>query len=536
MFATVTTANAPLFKTAPALVAPSGTVVNVATTAQLQAAVENLQSNTTILLAPGVYNLTERLYIHDVSNVVVRGATGNRNDVILNGRGMYNANFGGVPDAIMLANAHDALIADLTIRNVWNHCIALNAGTERPVLRNLHLVNAGEQFIKANPDDLGGGVDGGIVEYSRIEYTTTAKDFYTNGVDIHSGAGWIIRHNVFRNIRAPEGELAGPAVLVWRGSRDTITEGNLFLNVQRAIHYGMNDGPAPDHEGGIIRNNFIHRSGSQTGDVGIAIVNAPDTQIVHNTVVLSGTYDNAIEYRFAGSQGLQIHNNLTDASIVGRDGAGAARSGNLTTAQAEWFVNAAAGNLHLRPTSPAVDAAAALHANADYDRQLRPSGSAPDIGADEYVASTTLNAAPVLSLSGTLGYVLGDPPVVLAGGATVTDADSLNFAGGRLRVRIVQGIDASNRLAIGGAFTVSGTSIYLGTAKIGRIDSDGVGTNDLLIAFTVNATPTIVQQLVRSITFSAVSNSATRSIRFYVTDGDGGVSATRAKTVAIVSA
>jgi hypothetical protein len=220
-------ASSPLMKPSPTLPAPSGVVVNVANEAQLQAAIRNLQSNTTLVLAPGNYYLTHRLHIHDVSNVTIRGATGRRDDVVLFGRGMTNPNYAGVPDAIMLERSHDVMIADLAIRNVYTHAITLNAGTERPHLRNLHLVNAGQQFIKANPDNAG-GVDGGIVEYCRIEYGTSAPSYYTNGIDVHAGAGWMIRHNVFRNIRA-EGDLAGPAILVWNGSRSTLTEGNLFL-------------------------------------------------------------------------------------------------------------------------------------------------------------------------------------------------------------------------------------------------------------------------------------------------------------------
>jgi hypothetical protein len=386
----------PLYKEAPALAAATGTIVNVSTETALQSAIENLQSNTTILIAPGTYYLSSQLHIHDVDNVSIRGASGNRNDVVLVGRGMTNASFGSVPSALLVRNATNVLVADLTIRDVWYHCISLNEGVERPRLHNLHLVNAGEQFIKANPDGNGGGVDGGIVEYCLIEYSTTAKSDYTNGVDVHTGDGWIIRDNVFRNIRAPAGQLAGPAILVWHGSSNTVTSGNLFLDVQRAIHYGLLDGAVPDHSGGSIHNNFIYRSSEQDGDVGIGVFNSPDTDVLHNTIMLSGTYPNAIEYRFAGSSGLLIANNLTDAAVVQRDGAAASVSGNLTSAQPDWFVDAAAGDLHLASTAPAIDAALSSPTLFDYDGQPRPSGPSADVGADEF---GPLNHAPDLDTS-----------------------------------------------------------------------------------------------------------------------------------------
>jgi hypothetical protein len=184
-------------------------IVRVSTTQQLLQAVDNLKSNTTILIAPGTYQLTRTVHVREVNHVVIRGETGNRDDVVLLGDGMTNANT-NAPTAILVRLADNVTIADLTIRNTFYHSISLNEGAERPRLVNLRLVDAGEQFIKANPDDLGGGVDGGIVERCLIEYTTTAPTYYTNGVDVHTGRDWSIRDNVFRNIRGPQGRTGRP--------------------------------------------------------------------------------------------------------------------------------------------------------------------------------------------------------------------------------------------------------------------------------------------------------------------------------------
>src|SRR5688500_16780603 len=73
-------------------------VVPVSTVAQLQSAVASISSNTTIVIAPGAYNLSAPLYINgSFENVAIRGATGNRDDVVLIGKGMTGANDGGVP-------------------------------------------------------------------------------------------------------------------------------------------------------------------------------------------------------------------------------------------------------------------------------------------------------------------------------------------------------------------------------------------------------------------------------------------------------
>ena len=119
---------------APALPAPSGVVIDVSTPAQLENAVASIASNTTIMIAPGTYPISSTLYINgSFTNVAVRGATGNRDDVVIVGKGMTAAGDGGVPFGIWVGgNVRGVTIADLTIRDVYYHPIILNAGT-RPL-------------------------------------------------------------------------------------------------------------------------------------------------------------------------------------------------------------------------------------------------------------------------------------------------------------------------------------------------------------------------------------------------------------------
>ena len=73
----------------PSLPPPSGTIIHVDTTGELQSAVANLKSGQTILIDPGTYNLTSTLWVpQGVQNISIRGTTGNRSDVIINGQGM----------------------------------------------------------------------------------------------------------------------------------------------------------------------------------------------------------------------------------------------------------------------------------------------------------------------------------------------------------------------------------------------------------------------------------------------------------------
>jgi hypothetical protein len=291
-----------------------------------------------------------------------------------------------VPYGIWTGNGVDGItIANLTIRDLYFHPIIFNGGTQRPHVYNVHLINAGQQFIKSNPDASGAGANNGIVEYSVIEYETTARDDYPKGIDVHGAANWVIRHNLFRNIVAPFGGIAGPAVLVWRGSSNTVTEGNTIINCSRGIMYGAEDVKPWSHRGGIIRNNFIFRARAERGDVAIHVADSPDTQVVNNTAFLSGTYRTPIEYRYGGSTNILVANNLLDGVIWARNGATGRELNNLTGATASMFADAANGDLHLAPgASLAVDRGLPLpNVTDDWNGVARPQGRGYDIGADE---------------------------------------------------------------------------------------------------------------------------------------------------------
>ncbi len=419
--------SAPVGQTCGPLPPPSGNIVNVATVPELQDAVDNLTSNTTILIADGMYTLTNLLNIRSVNNVTLRSASGNREAVILQGQGMNNSNYDKVPHVVAIYDANDVTLADLTLRDAYYHLVQVHGedGPQRPRFYNLHLIDAGEQFIKGstNPAQLPRlYTDDGVVECSLFEYTDRARSDYTNAVDVLAGAGWMIRDNVFRNIRAPVGQLAGPAILMWRNSLDTIVERNQFIECDRAIALGLsppdsnsrNGETTYDHQGGVIRNNFIYRAaGAATGDVGLTVNYANDYEIYHNTVILNDSFPWTIEYRFSVSDGALAYN-LTDGPIFQRDGAQGTLTGNLTNAQMSWFVNSGLGDLHLNANAvAAIDQALPLaNVTDDVDGDPRPIGPAPDIGADEYglpppTAVTDLRVTNAITASGTLTATLG---------------------------------------------------------------------------------------------------------------------------------
>ena len=373
--------------------------ITVSSVSQLISAVGSLQSGKTISLAAGTYNLsgvTDALYVpQGITNWSIRGATGDRDDVVIKGAGMS----GSVRFGLWMMNSPNGTIADLTIDGVSEHGLIVNPGAHNLLVHNVRIVDSGHQFVKSNPA-AGEGNDNGIVEYSVFEYRTTDNDDYSNGVDVHTGDGWIVRYNLFKNFLNPPGSgIAGPAVLMWNESSNSVIEGNTFINCARGISLGLIDRAGGfDHQGGTIRNNILYRDTGIASDVDVPIyvADSPNTTVYHNTVISRGTYPSAVEYRFASTTGLQIKNNLTDGAITARDGASATVSGNKTNATLSLFVNATAGDLHLASTATsAINQGVAISGfTLDFDGQTRDSQL--DLGADEYVASGD-TTAPIIS-------------------------------------------------------------------------------------------------------------------------------------------
>lgn len=368
--------------------APTGQIVDVANVADLEFAVRNLNSNTTIQLEAGTYRLTNPLNISGgVQNVQLRGKTGTARDVVIMGPGMtVQPSSGGFFHGVMVSDATDVLIASLTIRDVYHHPITLQAaqGCERVKMMNLRLINAGEQFIKSNSG--GNGVNDCLVQNCLMEYETTARSWYTNGVDVHTGKNWVIRSCTFRNIRGPAGSTqgAGPAILMWNNSENTLVENNIFMNCERGVAFGLSSNRLDDHKGGMIRNNTFYRSASQSGDVGISLTNAPNAKVLHNTVLLSGTYPNAIEYRFTNTNQVLIQNNFCDAVIQQRNGASAIVVSNREDASPADFMSIANEDFHINAGSRAIDQGQSHNeALLDRDGHSRASQGPVDLGADE---------------------------------------------------------------------------------------------------------------------------------------------------------
>jgi hypothetical protein len=419
----------------PPLPPPTGDIVHVSTVAELQEAVSNLTSNTTILIADGTYELHGDYLWFGTSGVTLRSTSGNREAVIIDGN--YETN------EIVHIAASNVTIADLTLKRAYDHPIHVappnDADIANTFIYNVHVIDPGQQAIKINQNEARTHFpDNGVVACSHIELTDEGRahvrnDCYTGGVDGHQARGWVIRDNVIEEFWCEHG-LSEHGIHFWTGSRDTVVERNVLINNARGVGFGLgesdggrvyDDNPCPSadyvgHFDGIIRNNFVFANrdvlfASDYGfDCGICLAQACGTQVPHNTVVSTDAPFSSIEWRFSNTDA-EITNNLVSHNLMQRNGGVASLEGNLENAPLSLFVDGAGGDLHLAASaSSAIDQGISIAeglCDDDIDGDPRPMGSAPDVGADEYgtappTAVTDLRVTHAITASGTLTATL----------------------------------------------------------------------------------------------------------------------------------
>jgi len=417
-------------KTPPPLPDPPPDAVYVNYPWELSTAMANLTSGQTIVLNPGVYDLGTYAHTYGVTgktDITIRGATNDPNDVVLIGSGMNTT--GSTPIIFQMSTCSNVLIANMTLRDVYHHLIQLQGDVEYFHIYNCRLIDCRTQFMKVQL-----GSDDGLVEYCRFEFTDRAVDDYTHAIDcINYCNRWVIRDNTFLRMRGPLNQRAGAAILMWCGCEDSLVERNEFIECDMGIQFGNPSGhPDGDHIRGIIRNNFFYRAPAGAGptsllDVAISLNYCLGAKVYNNTIIYNQTFDWLIEGRYSITTA-DVYNNITDDDdnayfppIYERDGGTLNQVANLTDAGStpEWFVGFESGDLHLTAAATdAIDQAVSVpEVTDDFDGDARPVGDGPDIGADEFTGPSPLpgqasspspaNGATKVSRSAILSWTAG---------------------------------------------------------------------------------------------------------------------------------
>ncbi|MFN0162036.1 MAG: DUF4347 domain-containing protein, partial [Burkholderiales bacterium] len=169
--------------------------------------------------------------------------------------------------------------------------------------------------------------------------------------------------------------------------------------------------------------------------------------------------------------------------------------------------------------------------------------------AAQLVVTYTVNNAPVIAnLAGdALVYAPGSGAIVIDQGTTAsaTDIDSADFNTGALTVSFAAGgVSTQDVLAIrnqgtgAGQIGVAGANVTYAGTTIGTW-AGGSGGSNLVITLNANANTTNTAALLQNITYqntdSVVPTMSARTVRFVLSDGDGGTSANYDTTVNVTS-
>jgi hypothetical protein len=383
--------------------AASAAVHNVSTFSALRSAALTAAPGDEIVIAPGQYHVTNNLYI-TTPNLIFRGATGNRDDVVLYGNGM-NVN-SGVLEGFWAA-ANGIQLHNLTIRGFWHHGIHI-AGSplaSNVVISNVKTVNCGERHVKGS----GSGVsDNVLIDNLWMEQTEEYLPRYGHAVDEYNYIGgidamhlsnWTIRNLTAVNIRgATGGGRAG--IFLWNGVSNVTIEGCTIIRCGHGISIGNPSGPngshvAPWHAvGGMIRNNVIVRRDAWA----LELDNTKDFKVYNNTVYSdTASYWRTVQVYDDPAEGLttnlDMRNNLirggiNDLSSGDWSIAAVTAMGNLvdnvgTVVTPSWFVDTATYNLRLTPAGTGAIDQAVMLTDVPYDFEAQMRGALPDFGADE---------------------------------------------------------------------------------------------------------------------------------------------------------
>jgi hypothetical protein len=381
----------PWFPKAPALPRGDGPTVEVSDVPGLTEALRNATAGQTILMADGHYMMPRYVQI-SADNVTLRSASGRRERVIINGAESRHRELLGI------SACSGVTIADLTIQNIRCNGFKINSNTN---VQNLTIYNCiihniwqrGVKGVKVPKEKR----PAELPKNCRIQYclfyndrpkrlsddpSDIAKGNYVAGIDVMYATDWVISDNVFVGIQGRTFEGRG-AIFIWHDSRDCVIERNIIIDCDVGLQLGNphRDSETTYHCVGLIaRNNFITRA----PEAGIVTVYTKDCKVLNNTIHdPESRSQRLLRTVFTNDRLVFANNLLSGPGMRNESDSEITFSNNLIKDLTDYFVNPAAGNLHLKKGAiDAVDKGVVLaEVTEDFDGQ--PRGAEPDIGADE---------------------------------------------------------------------------------------------------------------------------------------------------------
>lgn len=401
---------------APPLPQPGGQVIRVDSVEGLFEAAEKVEPGGTILLADGHY-MMPRYFELRTDNVTLRGASGRRENVVLDGAGShpigraFSCPTEWAGELVGITACAGVTIADLTIQNVRHNGFKLNSdkNVQRVTIYNCIIHNIWQRGIKGVKVPKSDVPKSDVPKSDqavrppadcRVQYclfyndrpkqfsddpADTPENFggnYVGGIDVMYADRWTISDNVFIGIRGRTSGARG-AVFLWHESEDCLIERNVIVDCDSGICLGNSYRPedvAIHCRRCTVRNNFVTRAPEN----GILADYTRDCTIVHNTVHHPDNRLKRLVRLVHDNDGLLVANNLISGPPMRIETRSKVRyRDNVTRELTAFFVDPQEGNLHLRAAIYGVANAARLIPQAPEDIDRQPRGERCDVGADE---------------------------------------------------------------------------------------------------------------------------------------------------------
>ncbi|MFI5959918.1 right-handed parallel beta-helix repeat-containing protein [Cryptosporangium sp. NPDC051539] len=277
---------------------------------------------------------------------------------------------------IYAGHSSHIVINDSEISYAQDGGVLLGDGSDYTVTGNrVHHNNAA-----ADDGDIEAAANEGLTLYRAKNFRISGNvvhENYEEGIDVKNSTadGTIEYNSVYAN--------NGPNIYV-DGANDIQVFNNDVYDAKGPTKSGI--GLAVESGGSArgvqIFNNLLH--GNPGGGVDFWIGTYTDVQIYNNTIYQNGRA--AIRLQSGNVSNSVAVNNIIWGNPL-NDVTGIAMSSNLTSDPE--FVDLNAGDVRLKESSPAIDAANAAKApKFDFTGAARPVGSAPDLGAYEYGAKS----------------------------------------------------------------------------------------------------------------------------------------------------
>ena len=381
----------PWFPKAPALPRPAGQVIKVFNVQEFFKAVEEVRPGGTILLADGHYMMPRYIEIK-TDNVTLRGASGHRERVVIDGANSQDGELVGI------RACSGVTISDLTIQNIQYNGFKINSDTniQQLTIYNCIIHNIWQRGVKGVkvPEQNREAIR---PKNCRVQYCLFYNDRpkrlsddprdiaggnYVGGIDVMYAKNWVISDNVFIGIRGRTREGRG-AVFMWFDAQDCIIERNIIIDCDAGICLGnphRADGIKTHCHRCIVRNNFITRA----TEGGIVPVYTKDCKILNNSIHEPDSRLGRLIRIVFDNDGLLVANNLLSGPKIRNESDSNIRFvNNLEKDLTDTLANPMQGNLHLTVlASDVIDKAVPLsEITSDIDQ--KPRSTKPDIGADE---------------------------------------------------------------------------------------------------------------------------------------------------------